>query len=115
MTKRPSLPYIRRMKNGASDYNERFLARTAAARDQSGLTQKDVATALGIPQDHYKQFERRTLLPHRFVMPFCVTTRVNPEYLFRDEPQPNRPQQKSGKRRKPNGQAATRPPDDDSA
>jgi hypothetical protein len=34
-----------------------------------------------MPQDKYKQYEGRSLLPHHLIGRFCILTRVDPEWL----------------------------------
>jgi len=69
-------------KDGISDFRQGFIRRTAEAREAAGLTQEAVATILGIAQDTYKQYEVRSALPHRFILPFCAATRISLEWLF---------------------------------
>lgn len=63
------------------EYKQAFTARVAEARQRSGLKQWQVAETLGIPQDRYKQYETRTLMPHSMIERFCLITRVDPGWL----------------------------------
>lgn len=65
-----------------SDFKTAFIARTAAARNAAGLTQQQVADALQIEQDTYKQYETRSPLPHYLVPAFCLATGTDPAKLF---------------------------------
>lgn len=63
-------------------FHKAFTDRTKQARIACGLTQAEIATILGITQDTYKQYEMRTMLPHRYVPAFCAATRVTEKWLF---------------------------------
>lgn len=65
-----------------AQFKQAFTERVKAARVATGLKQWQVADLLGIPQDKYKQYEGRSLLPHALVGRFCTICRVNPEWLF---------------------------------
>ena len=47
-----------------------------------GWKQWQMAEALGMPQDKYKQYEGRSLLPHHLVRRFCLIARVDLEWLM---------------------------------
>jgi len=64
-----------------TEYKQLFMARVAQARIARGLKQWQIAEALGMPQDKYKQYEKRSLLPHHLIGRFCIVTRVDPEWL----------------------------------
>lgn len=55
-----------------SEWTTSLLERTHALRKRSGLTQKDVAEALGISESRYKMYEVRTPIPHEFMVRFCL-------------------------------------------
>lgn len=59
------------------DFKKAFLRRTKEARIHARLTQEEIAEALGIPQDHYKQYERRTQLPQKHIYRFCLVCGVD--------------------------------------
>ena len=65
-----------------SEYKQRFTERVAAARIALGWKQWQMAEALGMPQDKYKQYEGRSLLPHHLVRRFCLIARVDMEWLM---------------------------------
>lgn len=69
-------------RNPLDDFDLRFLARTYAARKLKFETQQEIADDLGISQDHYKQFEVRSPLPHALVDRFLRLTGVTYEWLF---------------------------------
>jgi DNA-binding XRE family transcriptional regulator len=69
-------------KLAASNFKSEFIARTKQARDQSGLTQQEMADILRIKQDTYKQYETRSPLPHQYVTAFCAATHVTTQWLF---------------------------------
>jgi transcriptional regulator with XRE-family HTH domain len=70
-------------KDAASDFKMGFIARTKAARIAAGRTQEEMAKLLGVTQGHYKQYETRSPLPHRYVEVFCLATGVTLEWLFK--------------------------------
>jgi DNA-binding XRE family transcriptional regulator len=75
-----------------AQYKQAFTDRVKAARGATGMKQWQVAHALGIPQDKYKQYEGRSLLPHYLVGRFCILTRVDPEWLMTGKgPKPLKP------------------------
>lgn len=64
------------------EYKQAFTARVKESRINAGLKQWQIAEALGLVQDRYKQYEGRSLLPHHLVGRFCVVCRVDPEWLM---------------------------------
>lgn len=88
-----------------------FIARVRSARIARFDSQGPMCTILGVTQGTYKQYERRTPLPHRFIPRFCAATGVTYEWLLAAEgngppivalPPPRRP----GKRQKSRTRAA---------
>jgi transcriptional regulator with XRE-family HTH domain len=70
-------------KKSLSRYDLEFLARTCAAREAVGMTQAQLGEKLGrLTQDHYKQYEIRTPLPHYLIPAFLEATKVSYDYLF---------------------------------
>ena len=65
-----------------TQYKQAFTARIAEARVALGWKQWQMAEALGMPQDKYKQYEGRSLLPHHLVRRFCLIARVDMEWLM---------------------------------
>lgn len=65
-----------------SAYNAQFIARVKEAREAANFTQVQIATVLGITQDQYKQYETRSLLPHRYIAQFCAATRISEAWLI---------------------------------
>lgn len=65
-----------------AQYKQRFIERVAASRIATGLKQWQIAEALGIPQDKYKQYEKRSLMPHHMIGRFCLIARIEPEWLI---------------------------------
>jgi DNA-binding XRE family transcriptional regulator len=55
----------------AAAFNAAFCQRVAATRRAAGLTQLQVADALGMPQRSYQHFEGRSPLPVHLIMPFA--------------------------------------------
>jgi DNA-binding XRE family transcriptional regulator len=69
-------------KQSALQYRHAFLARTAQARERAKYTQAEIAEILDITQDTYKQYEKRTPLPHYLIPRFCLATKTDPAVLF---------------------------------
>lgn len=88
-----------------SSYRDEFVARVKAAREARGLTQEQVAKALGIAQGTYKQYEVRSLLPHYFIERFCIITGSGLAWLLDAEEATVRPQP----RRRSHGKTRRRP------
>jgi hypothetical protein len=63
-------------------YKQEFTKRVKAARGSLGWKQWQMAEALNMPQDKYKQYEGRTLLPHYLIGRFCLVTHVDPGWLM---------------------------------
>lgn len=64
-----------------TQYKQRFMERVKGARIARALKQWELAEALGMPQDKYKQYESRSLLPHHLIGRFCIVCHVDPEWL----------------------------------
>lgn len=65
-----------------AQYKQAFITRVSSARVATGMKQWQIAEALGIPQDKYKQYEGRSLMPHHLIGRFCLITHINPEWLM---------------------------------
>ncbi len=65
-----------------AQFKQEFIKRVKAARAALGWKQWQMAEALDIPQDKYKQYEGRSLLPHHMIGRFCLITHVDPEWLL---------------------------------
>lgn len=65
-----------------AQYKQAFMERVAAARSALGWKQWQMAEALDMPQDKYKQYEGRSLLPHHLIRRFCLIARVDMEWLL---------------------------------
>lgn len=64
-----------------TQFKQAFTKRVKDARAALGWKQWQMAEALGMPQDKYKQYEGRSLLPHHLIGRFCLVTHVDPEWL----------------------------------
>jgi hypothetical protein len=64
-----------------AQYKQEFTRRIKASRAALGWKQWQMAEALDMPQDKYKQYEGRSLLPHHLIGRFCLVTHVDPEWL----------------------------------
>lgn len=65
-----------------AQFKQEFTGRVKAARAALGWKQWQMADALGMPQDKYKQYEGRSLLPHHLIGRFCLVTHIDPEWLM---------------------------------
>jgi len=65
-----------------TQYKQAFIARVAAARQALGWKQWQMAEALDIPQDKYKQYESRSLMPHHMIPRFCLIAHVDMEWML---------------------------------
>lgn len=64
-------------------FKKGFIGRVRAARRAKGLTQDQVAIALGLgTQNDYKHYEKRSYLPHDLIEPFCLLCGVEIGYLY---------------------------------
>jgi transcriptional regulator with XRE-family HTH domain len=69
----------------SADFRTVFCARIRALRVAQGMTQAEMAKALGIGGEAYRTYENRALMPHHLVEPFARITGVEIEGLFRAE------------------------------
>jgi hypothetical protein len=76
-----------RMVSKVSETEEKFafIERVKLARETRYSTQREMLILLGVDQGTYKQYETRTLLPHRFIPKFCAATGVSIEWLLTGE------------------------------
>lgn len=65
-----------------AQFKQSFIKRVKQARASLGWKQWQMAEALDMPQDRYKQYESRSLLPHHLIGRFCLVTRVAPDWLL---------------------------------
>jgi hypothetical protein len=63
-------------------FKQEFTDRVRLARIARGWKQWQAAEALGLPQDKYKQYEGRSLMPHYLIGRFCLVTRIDPNWLM---------------------------------
>jgi transcriptional regulator with XRE-family HTH domain len=68
--------------NRAAIFNQVFCARIRAARRARGLSQADVARALGISRAAYARYEAHTPLPLWFVADFVELAGADYDQLF---------------------------------
>lgn len=65
-----------------AQFKQEFTKRVKAARAALGWKQWQMADALDMPQDKYKQYEGRSLLPHHLIGRFCLIAHVDPVWLM---------------------------------
>ncbi len=66
----------------ASAFKKGFLARTKQARKRTSYSQNTLGELLGLDQGTYKQYETRSLIPHRLIPQFCALTATEITVLF---------------------------------
>jgi transcriptional regulator with XRE-family HTH domain len=66
----------------SSQFNKTFCATVKALRERKGITQLQMAAALGTSLENYRKYENRTPLPHRFIPAFCLVIGINESDLF---------------------------------
>jgi hypothetical protein len=69
-------------KNLKAQLDQAFISRVIKAREASGMTQQEVADGMGIPQDHYKHWEKSRAMPHYLIPRFCIVVRVEDGWLI---------------------------------
>lgn len=62
--------------------DQEFIRRVIKAREASGMTQQEVADGMGVPQDHYKHWELKRVMPHYLIPRFCIVARVEDGWLI---------------------------------
>ncbi len=79
-----SLGHTVRMADSDSEaqFKQAFTERVKAARIANNYKQWEMAEALGMAQDKYKQYEGRSYLPHHLIGRFCILCHINPEWLM---------------------------------
>ncbi len=63
-------------------FNEALIARTQDLRRERGWTAEQMATALGVPVERYRKYEKRTPLPAYLWEPFCLIVDCDLNYLL---------------------------------
>jgi transcriptional regulator with XRE-family HTH domain len=61
-----------RMPDTEAEFLEAMLERTRALRLRRGFNKKQMAEALGVPYENYRQYEKRTPLPHYLIPRFAA-------------------------------------------
>lgn len=69
-------------RESEGQFKQEFTERIKAARIALGWKQWQMADALDMPQDKYKQYEGRSFLPHHLIGRFCLITRIDPNWLM---------------------------------
>lgn len=74
-----------------SEFEAEFVARTQALRKTKFNSAKEMALALGIPQERYAKYETRTPMPHALIEPFALIVGVPVAYLITGRKVDNKP------------------------
>jgi transcriptional regulator with XRE-family HTH domain len=77
---------FRRRPSTPSTFRKQFIDRTRSLRVASGLTAQQVADELEVKLDTYGKWEKRALLPHHLIIPFCEITGADPWLLLTGTP-----------------------------
>lgn len=62
-------------------FNNAFCERVQTLRKERGWTAEQMATALGVPPDRYRKYEKRSPLPAYLMEQFCLVVDCEMEYL----------------------------------
>lgn len=83
-----------------SAWRREFAGRAAELRAAAGMTQAEMAAALGIPLERYKKYENRSAMPVDLLEPFSRLVNRSIEFVVagrdpsrRRGPKPNNPRQ----------------------
>ena len=68
--------------SAVSAFRDAFITRTKQSREARGLTQREMAIALGIEKEAYSKYESRSCLPHHLVRRFCMVCNISVDSLF---------------------------------
>lgn len=71
-------------------FNNALCGRVKRLREQRGWTAAQMATALGIPAERYRKYERRSPLPAYLMERFCLLANSNLEFLITGQDAPPR-------------------------
>ena len=86
LKRKPKASYDNRVPSGHNvlmlRIRQGIVVRTLEARERAGLTQVQIANALGIPQDTYKNYETIRPLPHELIPLFCGICGIEPSDLY---------------------------------
>jgi DNA-binding XRE family transcriptional regulator len=63
-------------------FSEAFRTRTRQLRVATGMTQAQMAEALGIEFRTYQKYEQRSPLPHHLIVPFAKLVRCDVRHLL---------------------------------
>lgn len=67
---------------GATAWNRKFCKRVQQVRERRGMTQAEIAEALGVKTEAYKKWESRSPMPQRYIKRFCLICAATIEELF---------------------------------
>jgi transcriptional regulator with XRE-family HTH domain len=68
--------------NMKKQLDQALIARVIKAREAAGMTQQEVSDGMGVPQDHYKHWELKRVMPHYLIPRFCIVVRVEDGWLI---------------------------------
>jgi transcriptional regulator with XRE-family HTH domain len=68
--------------NMKKQLDQEFIRRVIKAREAAGMTQQEVSDGMGVPQDHYKHWELKRVMPHYLIPRFCIVARVEDGWLI---------------------------------
>lgn len=65
-----------------AEYHAAFVTRVREARRALGWSQERMAKELDIPQDHYKHYEGRSIMPPHVLVKFCQITGLDSWFML---------------------------------
>jgi len=65
-----------------SEFERGFLRRTKEAREHRSFSQTQMAAILDMDQGRYKNYETIRVLPHEYIMKFCLVCGIELGWLF---------------------------------
>lgn len=71
-------------------FNNELCGRVKRLREERGWTAAQMATALGVPAERYRKYERRSPLPAYLMERFCLAANTSLEYLITGKDAPAR-------------------------
>jgi transcriptional regulator with XRE-family HTH domain len=63
-------------------FNTELCERVSTLRRERGWTAEQMATALGVPPDRYRKYEKRSPLPAYLMVSFCLVVDCDLDYLL---------------------------------
>lgn len=75
------------MQTSVTNLRREICQRTRALREARGLTQAQVAENLGIGEEAYRKYEKRSPLPHHLLARFAILVGSSVSYIITGKPE----------------------------